>query len=285
MSVKTYKPYTPSRRYMIWYDFSELTTSVPHKPLTKHLGRTGGRNNQGRVTHRFKWGGHKRLYRMIDFRWYDKLNIAGKVATIEYDPYRTCRIALINFVDGEKRYVLARNGIQVGQTIMTGDQALLSEWNRKQLKDIPEWYFIYNLEITPFTKAKMIRSAGWYATITGKDEITKKIFIKLQSGEVRKFDEKCYASIWKIGNEDHKNVVIGKAGRSAWKGKKWKVLGKSMNPVDHPHWGWEWHTLIGLKRWPKAWNGRLVAPGIKTRASKKRSNTMIVSRRKSKKSK
>lgn len=249
------------------------------------LGRTGGRNNQGRITHRFKGGGHKRLYRIVDFRGYDKLNIAGKVATIEYDPYRTCRIALVNFVDGEKRYVLARNGIQVGQTIMTWDQAILTEGNRKQLKDIPEWYFVYNVELTPFTKGKVIRSAGSYATITGKDELTKKVFLKLQSGEVRKFDEKCYATIGKIGNEDHKNVVIGKAGRSAWKGKKGKVLGKSMNPVDHPHGGGEWHTLVGLKRGPKAFNGRLVAPGIKTRSSKKRSNTMIVSRRNSKKSK
>jgi large subunit ribosomal protein L2 len=269
---------------MIWYDFSNITTDKPHKPLTKYLGRTWGRNNQWRVTNRFRGWGHKRLYRMIDFRWYDKLNISGKVATIEYDPYRTCRIWLINFVDGEKRYVLARNGIQTGQTIMTWDQALLSEWNRKQLKDIPEWYFVYNVEFTPFTKGKIIRSAWWYATITGKDELAKKVFLKLQSGEVRKFDEKCYATIGKIGNEEHKNVVIGKAGRSAWKGRKWKVLGKSMNPVDHPHGGWEWHATIGLKRWPKAFNGRLVAAGIKTRSSKKRSNVMIVSRRKSKKS-
>ena len=278
MAVKTYKPYTPSRRSMVGYDFSDITKTRPEKSLTKTLGSTAGRNQYGRVTSRFMGGGHKRLYRIIDFRGYDKLNIPAKVAAVEYDPYRTVRIALVNFADGEKRYVLAWKGVKVGDVFMTGDQAGLTHGNRKQLKDIPEGFQVYNLEFTPFTKGKIIKSAGSYAEIVGKDETLRLVFVKLPSGEVRKFDEKCYATIGQLGNEDHKNVVIGKAGRQRWMGVKPHVLGKSMNPVDHPHGGGEGHAEIGL-RFPKSFNGRPVPAGKKTRSSKKWSSKFIVSKR------
>lgn len=201
------------------------------------LGKTGGRNNQGRITSRYMGGGHKQLYRIVDFRGYDKLNIPGKVSAIEYDPYRTCRIALVSYADGEKRYVLARSGIKVGDAVVNGDAAEIKAGSRKQLKDIPDGYNIHCLELTPFTKGKAIRSAGSYATIAGRDEASGHVIVKLQSGEVRKFDSKCWATIGKIGNEDHMNVVIGKAGRQRWLGIKPHVLGKNMNPVDHPHGG------------------------------------------------
>lgn len=267
---------------MTGYGFEEITKTKPEKTLTKFLKSKAGRNNQGRITTRSRWGGHKRLYRIVDFRGYDKLNIPAKVAAIEYDPYRTCRIALIYFADWTKRYVLAWKGIKVWDEIMCGEKWLLEPGNRKQLKDIPEGFTVYNLEITPFTKWKMVRSAWSFATITGKDEQTHKVFIKLQSWEVRKFDEKCYATIWVIGNEEHKNIVIGKAGRMRWMGRRPHVLGKSMNPCDHPHGGGEWHTDIALK-YPKSFTGRPVPPGKKTRNKKKWSNKFIVTSRKAKK--
>ncbi len=279
MAIKTYKPYTPSRRFMIWYDFSDLTSKKPEKSLTKFLGKTGWRNNQWRTTTRSRWGWHKRLYRMIDFRGYDKENIPAKVASIEYDPYRTCRIALLNYADGEKRYVLARKGITVWETVMSWENSEIKAWNRKKLKDIPEWVNIFNLEITPLSKGKLIKSAWTFATISWKDALQWLVFVKLPSGEVRKFNENCWATIWEVGNEQHKNIVIWKAGRQRRLWRKPKVLWVNMNPVDHPHWGWEWHSSIGLKKWPKSFTGKLVAPGIKTRRAKKWSDKFIVSKR------
>lgn len=283
MAVKKYKPYTPSRRFMIGYDFSDLTKKTPEKSLTKVVKKTGWRNNRGRVTMRFRGGGHKQLYRMVDFRGYDKLDIPAKVASIEYDPYRTARIALLNYADGEKRYVLAWKGISVGNEVMNWGKAPIKGGNRKQLKEIPEWVNIYNLELTPFTKGKLIKWAWLYATVSGRDEQTKRVFIKLPSGELRKFDENCWATIWEIGNEQHKNIVIGKAGRQRWMGIKPHVLGINMNPVDHPLWWWESHTDIGSKRGPKSFSGKVVAAWIKTRNKKKRSSKFIVSPRKKKK--
>ncbi len=282
MWVKKYKPYTPSRRFMVWYDFSDITTNKPEKSLTKHIGRTAWRNNAWRITVRFRWGGHKRLYRMIDFKGYDKLSVPGKVASIEYDPYRTARIALVNYVDWEKRYVLAWKGISVWDEILNGSEAAIQSGNRKQLKDIPEWVHVYNLEFTPFTKGKLIKSAWLFATIDGKDEQQGLVFIKMPSGEVRKFHDTCWATIWQLGNEDHKNIVIGKAGRMRWKWRKGKVLGINMNPVDHPHGGWEAHADIWLKKWPKSFSGKVVAPWIKTRKKRKWSDKFIVNRRKKK---
>ncbi len=282
MAVKKYKPYTPSRRFMVWYDFSEITKTKPEKSLVKFIGKTWWRNNQWRITSRFIWGGHKRLYRMIDFKWYDKLDIPAKVASIEYDPYRTARIALLNFADGEKRYVLAWKNISVWDKVIIGKDAPIQSWNRKQLKDIPEWLNIFNLEVIPFTEGKLLKSAWAYASIVGKDEATNLVFIKLSSGEVRKFNENCWATIGEIWNEQHQNVVLGKAWRMRWLGRKGRVLWKSMNPVDHPHWWWEWHTDIWLKKWPKSFSGKVVAPGIKTRKNKKWSTKFIVSKRKKK---
>jgi len=280
MAVKTYKPYTPSRRFMVWYDFSDITTKKPEKSLTKFLGKTWWRNNQWRITCRFRWGWHKRLYRIVDFKWYDKADIPAKVVSIEYDPYRTCRIALLNYADGEKRYVLAWKGISVWDTVTCGEKSEIKAWNRKQLKDIPEWVNIYNLEFTPMTKGKLIKSAGTYATIVWKDELQWLIFVKLPSGEVRKFNENCWATIWEIWNEQHKNIVIGKAGRQRWKWRKPRVLWINMNPVDHPHGWWEAHTDIWSKKWAKSFSGKLVMPGIKTRRNKKWSDKFIVTKRK-----
>ena len=280
MAVKKYKPYTPSRRFMIGYDFSEITSKRPEKSLTVTLGRTGGRNNQWRITSRFMAGGHKRLYRIIDFKGYNKLDIPAKVASIEYDPYRTARIALLNFVDGEKRYVLAWKGIAIGQKVANGLSSEIAPGNRKQLKDIPEGMNIFNLEITPFSEGKLIKSAGSVATIAGRDEALKVVFVKMPSGEVRKFNENCWATIGEISNGDHKNVVIGKAGRQRWLGRKPRVLGKNMNPVDHPLGGGEAHSPIGSKRGPKSFSGKLVASGMKTRKGKKWSDKFIVSKRK-----
>ncbi len=279
MALKKYKPYTPSRRYMIWYDFSDLTKKRPEKSLTISKKRTGGRNNTGKVTSRSMGGGHKRLYRLVDFKGYDKLNIPAKVASVEYDPYRTSRIALLNFADGEKRYVLAWKHIKVGDTVVCWDNAIIAPGNRKQLKDIPEWVNVFNLEVTPFSSGKLIKTGWSYASIAGKDTLLKVVFIKLPSGEVRKFNENCFATIGEIWNEQHQNVVIGKAGRQRRLWKKPHILGKNMNPVDHPHGGWEGHSPIGLKRWQKSFSGKRVTPGIKTRKNRKSFTRFIISKR------
>lgn len=279
MAVKNYKPYTPSRRFMIGYDFSDITKKTPEKSLIKKVNKTWGRNNTGRITSRFMGGGHKRLCRIVDFKGYDKANIPAKVASIEYDPYRTSRIALLNFADGEKRYVIAWKNIAVGDKIVYGKDAPIQFGNRKQLKDIPEWVNVFNLEVTPFSEGKLVKSAWSYASIVGRDEATGLIFIKLSSGEMRKFNQNCRATIGEIGNDQHQNVVIGKAGRQRWKWKKPHILWKSMNPCDHPHGGWEWHTEVWLKKWPKSFSGKVVAAGIKTRKNKKRSTKFIVNKR------
>lgn len=280
MWLKTYKPFTPSRRYMTWYDFSDITTTKPCKRLTVFKKRSAWRNNRWRITVRHKWWGHKRQYRIIDFTWYNKENISAKVVTVEYDPYRTCRIALLSFIDWDKKYVLARKGVSVWDKIMTWSQASLKPWNRKQLKDIPDGFNVFNLEVTPFTKWKLVRSAWSFATITWKDEENDLVYIKLQSWEVRKFHWACRATIWIVWNEEHKNLVIWKAWRNRWLWRRPTVRGKVMNPVDHAHWWWEWATDIAMN--PKSYRWRDVSPWIKTRKNKKRSDKFIVSRRKSK---
>lgn len=279
MPIKKYKPYTPSRRFMVWYDFSDITKTKPEKSLTVFIWKTGWRNNKWRTTSRFMGGWHKRLYRLVDFQGYDKCDIKAKIVSLEYDPYRTSRIALVAYADWEKRYVLAWKWIKVWEFIMNWKDAPIQAGNRKQLKDIPEGMNVFNLEVTPFSKWKLIKTAWSSATIAWKDEIQKLVFIKLSSWEVRKFNQDCRATIWELGNEQHKNIVIWKAGRQRWLWKKPHVLWKNMNPVDHPHWWWEWHSSIWSKRWPKSFSGKLVAPGIKTRKSKKWSNKFIVSKR------
>jgi len=282
MPVKTYKPYTPSRRYIVGYDFSDITKTTPEKSLTKWAKSSGWRNNAWRITTRFKGGGHKKAYRTVDFRGYDKEWIPAKVASIEYDPFRTCRIALLNYVDGEKRYTLAWKWIKVWDEIVCGEKWQIIPGNRKQLKNIPEGMHIFNLELTPITKGKLIKSAGMSATIVGKDETETLIFVKLPSWEVRKFNSNCRATIGIVWNDQHKNIVIWKAGRQRRKWKKPKVLGINMNPVDHPHGWWEAHSPIWSKKWPRSFSGKRVAPGIRTRTKKKRSDKFIVSRRKKK---
>ena len=247
--------------------------------LTRFIKSKAGRNSAGRITVRSRWCGHKRRYRLIDFRGYDKLNIPAKVVSIEYDPNRTCRIALLNYVDWEKRYVLAWKWIAVWDQIMCWDEALFKPWNRKQLKDIPDSFNVFNLEFTPFTKGKIVRSAWQFAKIMGKEESKWLVYIKMPSWEVRKFNNRCWATIWNVWNEEKALVVVWKAWRSRWMWKRPHVLWKSMNPVDHPHGWWEWHASVGLKKWPKSFTGRIVAPWIKTRRKRKRSDKFIVSRR------
>lgn len=282
MAIKRYKPYTPSRRFMTGYSFDEITKTTPEKSLVKFISWKSWRNNQGRITVRFRGGGHKKLYRMIDFKGYDKESIPWKVSSIEYDPYRSARIALINYKDGEKRYVLAWQGIRVWEEIMAWESSSLKSGNRKRLKDIPEWFNIFNIEVTPNTKGKMIKGAGSYGTVTGKIKEEGRVIVKLPSWETRKFDEKCWATLGEISNEEHKNVVIWKAWRKRWLGKRPKVRGKAMNPVDHPHWGGEWGTDIALK-YQKSFTWKPVPPGKKTRKKKKWSDKFIISSRKSKK--
>jgi large subunit ribosomal protein L2 len=280
MAIKTYRPYTPSRRSMTGYSFSELTVTEPYKPLTKWIKSHSWRNNQWRITSRFRWGGHKKLFRQVDRSQRDKLNIPATVSTVEYDPFRTAYISLVTYKDWEKRYMLARKGISVWQQIVYSDKATwdFEYGNRRPLKYIPEWMPVHNIEFTPHTKWKIIKSAWSSATVAGKDSALKIVFLKLASWELRKFNEECLATIGIVSNEEHKNIVIGKAWRQRWMWKKPFNRGKSMNPVDHPHGGWEWRTSIWLK-YPKAFNGRIVAPGKKTRAKKKWSNVMIVKRR------
>ncbi|PID34492.1 MAG: 50S ribosomal protein L2, partial [candidate division SR1 bacterium] len=255
-------------------------------------------NNQGRTTSRFRGGGHKKLYRILDFKGYDKIDIDARVAAIEYDPYRTARIALLHYIDGEKRYVLAWKGIKVGDVIQNGENGQVAPGNRKQLKNIPEGVNVFALEVTPFTKGKLIRSAGGCGILVGKDEQKGLVFVKFPSGEVRKFNEKCWATIGEVGNDQHKHIVIGKAGRKRWMGrvigkagrKRWMgrkphLIGKNMNPVDHPLGGGEAHSPIGSKRGPKSFAGKIVTAGVKTRKKKKWSDKFIVTKRKSKKKK
>lgn len=286
MSIKTYKPYTPSRRAMTWYSFDEITRRSPEKSLTRWKNKNSGKNHKGETTSRFRGGGHKRRYRLIDRSQADKKDIPAKVVSVEYDPFRTAYIALLQYVDGEKRYVLAWKNITIGETVVCSDKEdiRLTSGNRTSLKNIPESFTIYNLEFTPHTKWKIVKAAGESATVTGKDAKTKHVLVRLPSWEIRKFHEDCLATLGELSNEEHKNIVVGKAWRSRRLWKKPANRGKSMNPVDHPHGGGEGRTSIGLK-YPKAFNGRVVAPGIKTRHKKKRSNSMIVSKRKSKRRK
>lgn len=279
MWIRTYKPYTPSRRYMTWYTFEEITKKRPEKSLTKFIWSKWWRNNRWRITVRFRWGWHKKLYRILDFKWYDKLNIPAKVISIEYDPYRTARIALVCYADWEKRYVIAWKWANVWDSIMVWDQAGLWGGNRKILKDIPDGFNIHCLEVIPQTKWKLLRSAWAYWVMSGRDERLKIVFVKMTSWEVRKFNENCWATIGIVGNEEKKNITIWKAWRQRWLWKKPRVLGKSMNPVDHPHGWWEWHTPIGMK-YPKSFTGKPVPAWKKTRKKHKWSDSFIVKSRK-----
>jgi large subunit ribosomal protein L2 len=261
MAIKTYKPTSAGRRHQTCSTFDEITTSQPEKSLLVALKKTGGRNSFGRITSRHIGGGHKQKYRIIDFRR-DKIDIPGKVASIEYDPYRSARIALINYADGEKRYILAPQDLIVGSTIMAGASADIKPGNTLPLKLIPLGTIIHNIEMKIGKGAQLVRSAGTFAQLMAKDG--KYVQVKLPSGEVRLILQDCTATIGQVGNLDHEKVSIGKAGRSRWLGRRPKVRGVAMNPVDHPHGGGEGRTSGG--RHP-------VTPwGIPTKGYKTRKN-------------
>lgn len=275
MPIKKYKPTTNGRRGMTTLDFSEITTDKPEKSLLQPARRKGGRNNQGKLTVRHQGGGHKRQYRVIDFKR-DKDGIPGRVATIEYDPNRSANIALINYVDGEKRYILAPKGIKVGMEIMSGKDADIKVGNALQLKDIPVGTVIHNIELRPGKGGQLVRSAGAEAQLLGKEG--DYVLVRLRSGETRLILATCRASIGQVGNVEHELVNIGKAGRSRWLGKRPTVRGSVMNPNDHPHGGGEGRSPIGRKSPMSPWGKPTL--GFKTRKKNKDTDKYIVRRRK-----
>jgi large subunit ribosomal protein L2 len=273
MPVKKYKPTSPGRRFQTAHDFAELSAARPEKSLTVGLRSTGGRNNQGRLTSRFMGGGHKRLYRIIDFRR-DKMDIPARVAAIEYDPNRTARIALLHYVDGEKRYILAPNGLVVGARVVSGPSADILPGNALPLKGIPLGTTIHNIELKRGRGGQLVRSAGTAAQLMAKEGGYAQV--RLPSGEVREVHIECYATIGQVGNIEHENISIGKAGRNRWMGFKPHVRGVAMNPVDHPMGGGEGKTSGGRHPTsPWGWKTK----GMKTR-NNKRTDGFIVRRRK-----
>ena len=274
MPIKKYKPTTPGRRGMSSLTFEEITTNKPEKSLVVSLKSKGGRNNNGRITTRHQGGGHKRNYRIIDFKR-NKDGIPAKVATIEYDPNRSANIALLHYVDGEKRYILAPKGLTVGMKVISGKDADIKVGNCLEMKDMPEGTFIHNVELYPGKGGQLARSAGCSAQILGIED--KYVTVRLSSGEVRKILSNCRATVGVVGNEDHNLVNIGKAGRNRWKGIRPTVRGSVMNPNDHPHGGGEGRTPIGRKSPMTPWGKK--AMGVKTRKTKKASDKLIVRRR------
>ena len=274
MAIKKYKPTTPGRRGMSSLSFEEITSTSPERSLLEPLSKKGGRNNTGRITTRHQGGGHKRQYRVIDFKR-NKDNIPAKVATIEYDPNRSANIALLNYADGEKRYILAPKGMQVGQTIVSGEAVDIKVGNAMELRNIPEGTFVHNVELKPGKGGQLARSAGVSAQILGSEG--RYTILRLASGEVRKVLSNCRATIGTVGNEDHSLVNLGKAGRSRWMGIRPTVRGSVMNPNDHPHGGGEGKTGIGRPGPCTPWGKP--ALGLKTRKKNKASNKLIVRRR------
>ncbi len=274
MGIKSFKPYSPGRRFMTVSTFEEITTDKPEKSLLAPLKSHGGRNQKGRLTVRHQGGGHKRRYRIIDFKR-NKDGIPAKVATIEYDPNRSARIALLHYVDGEKRYILAPNGLKVGDMVESGSEADIKVGNALPLKNIPVGTMIHNIEMKIGKGGQMVRSAGTAAQLMAKegDYAT----LRMPSGEVRKVHINCRATIGQVGNLDHENITIGKAGRSRWLGRRPAVRGVAQNPIDHPHGGGEGHSPVGRKHPVTKWGK--CAMGAKTRR-KKASDKLIVRRRK-----
>ena len=275
MPVKTVKPTTPGQRQKSVSTFEEITKSKPEKSLVRPLKKSGGRNNKGRITSRRRGGGHKRQYRIIDFKR-NKFDIPAKVVAIEYDPNRSARIALLHYTDGEKRYILSPYGIKVGdQVVSSQKKAPLKIGNCLPLSKIPSGLFVHNVELVPGKGAQMVRSAGAGAQVLAKDAGV--VTLKLPSGEVRMVDEKCMVTIGEVGNKSHETVKIGKAGRSRWLGRRPKVRGVAMNPVDHPMGGGEGKSSGG--RHPTTPWGK-PTKGYKTRKKNKASNRYITKRRK-----
>jgi large subunit ribosomal protein L2 len=272
MAVKKLNPVTPGTRHRIAPDFSDITASKPEKSLTEAIRKTGGRNNEGHRTARYIGGGHKRKYRIIDFKR-DKKDIEAEVMTIEYDPNRTSRIALVKYTDGEKRYIIAPQGLRVGLKIVSGEKVAPEVGNALLLKNMPLGTIVHNIELTPGKGGQMARSAGTYAQVLAKDG--KFVTLKMPSGEMRMVLGACVATVGSVSNPDHMNVVLGKAGRKRWLGVTPRVRGVAMNPVDHPMGGGEGRASGGH---PRSRNG-LIAKGKKTRSKNKYSNRLIISRR------
>lgn len=277
MAIKKYKPTSNGRRNMTSSDFAEITTSKPEKTLLAPLKNNAGRNNNGRITVRHQGGGHKRQYRLIDFKR-NKDNVVAKVATIEYDPNRSANIALLHYEDGVKTYILAPKGLEVGMTVVSGPEADIKVGNALPLENIPVGTVIHNIELKPGKGGQLIRSAGTSAQVLGKEG--KYVLIRLNSGEVRMILATCRATIGAVGNEQHELINIGKAGRSRWLRKRPTVRGSVMNPNDHPHGGGEGRAPIGRKAPVSPWGQP--ALGFKTRNKKAKSNKLIVRRRKTK---
>ena len=273
MSTKKYKPTSPGRRFQTVSTFDALTRDKPEKSLLTPLKKSGGRNNKGRITMRHRGGGHKRRYRIIDWKR-DKREIPAKVAAIEYDPNRSAYIALLNYADGEKRYILQPNRLRVGDVIMAGENADIKPGNALPLNKIPDGTWVHNVEMKAGRGAQLARSAGVYVQLLSKE--AGYALLKMPSGEMRKVREQCFATVGQIGNLDHQHIKIGKAGRSRWLGRRPKVRGVAMNPVDHPHGGGEGRTSGG--RHPVTPWG-VPTKGYKTRKNS-RSDKYIVKRRK-----
>ena len=276
MPTKKLKPDTPSRRYMSVSTFEEITTKKPERKLTTALRKTGGRNNHGRITSRRRGGGHRRRYRIIDFKR-NKFDSSGVIESIEYDPNRSPRIALVKYDDGEKKYIIAPEGLKVGDKILSsmGSKIPFKTGNAMPIGKIPEGLLIHNVELKPGKGAQMARSAGSYARIMANEG--GMVTLKLPSGELRMISEQCIATIGTVGNKSHENISIGKAGRARWMGRRPKVRGVAMNPVDHPHGGGEGKTSGG--RHPVSPWGT-PAKGFRTRKKNKVSDRYIVKRRK-----
>ena len=273
MAVRKLKPTTPGQRHKIIGTFDTITASVPEKSLVVGGGKSGGRNKDGKMTMRYLGGGHKKKYRVIDFKR-NKDGVPATVKTIEYDPNRSARIALLFYADGEKRYILAPNGLQVGQTVLSGDSVAPEVGNAMPLQNIPLGTIIHNIELRPGQGAAMVRSAGTFAQLNSRED--KYAIIKLPSGELRKVLSSCKATIGTVGNSDHALERSGKAGRSRWLGRRPRVRGVAMNPVDHPMGGGEGRASGGHPRSRKG----LLAKGYKTRAPKKQSSQYIIERKK-----
>ena len=274
MGVRLIRPTSPGNRFSTRSDFEQITAGQPEKKLTRALRKSGGRNNNGRITVRRRGGGHKRRYRVIDFKR-DKFDIPAKVATIEYDPNRSANIALLYYSDGEKRYILAPQDLQLGDKLVSSSSAELKVGNALCLKNIPTGLTVHNIEMYPGKGAQLVRSAGTGAQIMAHDEGFTSI--KLPSGEVRLINSNCYAVVGEVGNKSHEQIVSGKAGRTRWLGRRPKVRGVAMNPVDHPMGGGEGKSSGGrhpCTPWGKP------TKGYKTRKKNKKSNALIIKRRK-----
>ncbi|MFC1736518.1 50S ribosomal protein L2 [Candidatus Hydrogenedentota bacterium] len=279
MAIRKYKPTTPGRRNMSVSDYEDITTAAPEKSLLAPLPKKAGRNNHGRITVRRRGGGHKRKYRIIDFKR-DKYGVPGKVTSIEYDPNRSARIALVVYSDGDKRYMICPDGLETGRTVMSGPEAEIEVGNAIPLKRLPLGTDVHNIEMIPGHGAKMVRTAGGRAQLKAKDG--KYAFVELPSGEVRLVNIECYATVGVVGNSEHGNVVIGKAGRARWMGKRPKVRGVAMNPIDHPMGGGEGKSSGG--RHPcTPWG--VPTKGYKTRKKNKASNKFVVRSRHAQKGK